>query len=104
MENRSTTEVALPLMENNRRFSPVTCVLKVHCPGCLDEVRETLDKMKGVDVVFSFSKYGSVEWEVKILGDIDPLTITNTILTKYKRTVTLSAYEDSRRPQKKPAG
>ncbi|PQQ16825.1 hypothetical protein Pyn_08820 [Prunus yedoensis var. nudiflora] len=103
MENRS--KVALPLMEKNRRsHGPVACVLKVHCPGCFDEIRETLHKIKGVDFVFSLSKYGSVEWEVKVFGDIDPLTITNTILTKYKRTVTLSAYEDSRRPQKKPAG
>lgn len=58
----------------------------------------------GVDFVFSFSEYGPHDWEVKVFGDIDPLTITNTILTKYKRTVTLSAYEDFRRPQKKPAG
>ncbi|CAL2280921.1 unnamed protein product [Prunus armeniaca] len=105
MENRSTTQVALPLMKKNRRFDgPVTCVLKVHCPGCLDEITETLHKIKGVDFVFSFSKYGPHEWEVKVFGDIDPLTITNTVLTKYKRTVTLSAYEDFRRPQKKPAG
>lgn len=58
----------------------------------------------GVDFVFSFSKYGPHEWKVKVFGDIDILTITNTILTKYKRTLTLSAYEDSRRPQKKPVG
>ncbi|ONH93667.1 hypothetical protein PRUPE_8G245400 [Prunus persica] len=94
-------------IQNDTKLSPnynKTCVLKVHYPGCLDEITETLRKIKGVDFVFSFSKYGPHEWKVKVFGDIDILTITNTILTKYKRTLTLSAYEDSRRPQKKPVG
>ncbi|PQQ16826.1 hypothetical protein Pyn_08821 [Prunus yedoensis var. nudiflora] len=42
--------------------------------------------------------------KLKVFGDIDVLTITNTILTKYKRSVLLSAYDDCRRPKKKPTG
>ncbi|XP_021801064.1 uncharacterized protein LOC110745290 [Prunus avium] len=96
--------IALPLMEKKHRFDgPVTCVLKVHCSGCVDEIRKTLHKIKGVNFVFSFSQFG-FDWKLKVFGDIDVLTITNTILTKYKRSVSLSAYDDCRRPKKKPTG